>query len=112
MQIFIYFQDGSLEADDRQIVVGVCAMHKKSHSKPMQEILERLGRFDYLKPLVFEERVILEEPVENWPLCDCLISFHSKGFPLDKAVKYAKLRNPMLVNDLHMQYTIQDRYAM
>ncbi|KAJ8340313.1 hypothetical protein SKAU_G00349460 [Synaphobranchus kaupii] len=53
--------------------------------------------------------VILNEPVDNWPLCDCLISFHSKGFPLDKAVSYAKLRNPLLINDLNMQYFIQDR---
>lgn len=33
-----------------------------------------------------------------------------KGFPLDKAVSYAKLRNPLLINDLNMQYYIQDRY--
>ena len=33
------------------------------------------------------------------------------GFPLDKAVSYAKLRNPLLLNDLNMQYYIQDRYA-
>lgn len=32
------------------------------------------------------------------------------GFPLDKAVDYAKLRNPLLINDLNMQYFIQDRY--
>lgn len=32
------------------------------------------------------------------------------GFPLDKAVSYAKLRNPLLLNDLNMQYYIQDRY--
>ncbi len=32
------------------------------------------------------------------------------GFPLDKAVSYAKLRNPLLINDLNMQYYIQDRY--
>ncbi|XP_063468937.1 inositol hexakisphosphate and diphosphoinositol-pentakisphosphate kinase 2 isoform X20 [Symphalangus syndactylus] len=31
------------------------------------------------------------------------------GFPLDKAVAYAKLRNPFVINDLHMQYLIQDR---
>lgn len=33
------------------------------------------------------------------------------GFPLDKAVSYAKLRNPLLINDLNMQYYIQDRYV-
>lgn len=33
------------------------------------------------------------------------------GFPLDKAVSYAKLRNPLLINDLNMQYYIQDRSA-
>uniref|UniRef100_A0A2K5LR83 Inositol hexakisphosphate and diphosphoinositol-pentakisphosphate kinase n=1 Tax=Cercocebus atys TaxID=9531 RepID=A0A2K5LR83_CERAT len=31
------------------------------------------------------------------------------GFPLDKAVAYSKLRNPFLINDLAMQYYIQDR---
>lgn len=51
----------------------------------------------------------LQEPVENWPVCDCLISFHSKGFPLDKAIQYANLRNPFIINNLHMQYDIQDR---
>lgn len=50
-----------------------------------------------------------QEPVENWPICDCLISFHSKGFPLDKAIQYANLRNPFIINNLHMQYDIQDR---
>ncbi|XP_034390169.1 inositol hexakisphosphate and diphosphoinositol-pentakisphosphate kinase 1-like isoform X1 [Cyclopterus lumpus] len=94
---------------DRQIVVGICAMMKKSNSKPMTEILERLCKFDYINVVIFPEEVILEEPVEKWPLCDCLISFHSKGFPLDKAVEYAKLRNPLLLNDLNMQYFIQDR---
>ncbi|KAE8296783.1 Inositol hexakisphosphate and diphosphoinositol-pentakisphosphate kinase 1 [Larimichthys crocea] len=94
---------------ERQIVVGICAMMKKSKSKPMTQILERLCKFDYINVVIFPEEVILEEPVEKWPLCDCLISFHSKGFPLDKAVDYAKLRNPLLINDLNMQYFIQDR---
>lgn len=66
-------------------------------------------RFEHLTLLKFDEKVILEEPIENWPICDCLISFHSKGFPLDKAVKYAELRKPMLINDLYMQYTLWDR---
>ncbi|XP_028361235.1 inositol hexakisphosphate and diphosphoinositol-pentakisphosphate kinase 1 isoform X14 [Phyllostomus discolor] len=92
-----------------QIIVGICAMTKKSKSKPMTQILERLCRFDYLTVIILGEDVILNEPVENWPSCHCLISFHSKGFPLDKAVAYSRLRNPFLINDLAMQYYIQDR---
>uniref|UniRef100_A0A3P8T0K5 Inositol hexakisphosphate and diphosphoinositol-pentakisphosphate kinase n=1 Tax=Amphiprion percula TaxID=161767 RepID=A0A3P8T0K5_AMPPE len=109
------FREEEMEHDEdqspseRQIVVGICAMMKKSKSKPMTQILERLCKFDYIDVVIFPEEVILEEPVEKWPLCDCLISFHSKGFPLDKAVEYAKLRNPLLINDLNMQYFIQDR---
>ncbi|XP_075897111.1 inositol hexakisphosphate and diphosphoinositol-pentakisphosphate kinase 2 isoform X6 [Nelusetta ayraudi] len=94
---------------ERQIEVGICCMMKKSKSKPMTQILERLCRFEYITVVIFPEDVILNEPVDKWPLCDCLISFHSKGFPLDKAVSYAKLRNPLLINDLNMQYYIQDR---
>ncbi|XP_051564850.1 inositol hexakisphosphate and diphosphoinositol-pentakisphosphate kinase 1-like isoform X8 [Myxocyprinus asiaticus] len=94
---------------EHQIVVGICCMMKKSKSKPMTQILERLCKFEYITVVIFPEDVILNEPVEKWPLCDCLISFHSKGFPLDKAVSYAKLRNPLHINDLNMQYYIQDR---
>uniref|UniRef100_A0A8C7S443 Inositol hexakisphosphate and diphosphoinositol-pentakisphosphate kinase n=1 Tax=Oncorhynchus mykiss TaxID=8022 RepID=A0A8C7S443_ONCMY len=94
---------------ERQIVVGICSMMKKSKSKPMTQIMERLCKFEYITVVIFPEEVILSQPVDKWPLCDCLVSFHSKGFPLDKAVEYAKLRNPLLINDLNMQYYIQDR---
>lgn len=49
----------------------------------------------------------LQESVEDWPIVDCLISFHSKGFPLDKAINYANLRKPFIINNLPMQYDIQ-----
>ncbi|XP_051978729.1 inositol hexakisphosphate and diphosphoinositol-pentakisphosphate kinase 1-like isoform X4 [Xyrauchen texanus] len=97
------------DQSERQIVVGICSMTKKSKSKPMTEIMERLCKFEYITVVIFPEEVILNESVEKWPLVDCLISFHSKGFPLDKAVSYTKLRNPLLINDLNMQYFIQDR---
>ena len=72
--IVVFFQP-----PERQIVVGICAMSKKSKSKPMKEILERLCLFKYITVVTLEEDVILNEPVEDWPHCDCLISFHSKG---------------------------------
>ncbi|KZC11838.1 Inositol hexakisphosphate and diphosphoinositol-pentakisphosphate kinase [Dufourea novaeangliae] len=98
-----------LEGEGKQVLVGVCAMAKKSQSKPMKEILTRLEEFEYIKIIVFPEEVILKESVEDWPVVDCLISFHSKGFPLDKAINYANLRSPFIINNLPMQYDIQDR---
>lgn len=53
-----------------------------------------------------------QEPVEEWPIVDCLISFHSKGFPLDKAISYANLRNPFIINNLPMQYDIQVTFSV
>lgn len=95
----------------KAIVLGVCAMEKKTASKPMQEILGRLPA-QVFKIVVFDERTILEEPVERWPVCECLIAFHSKGFPLGKAIDYATLRKPFVVNDLKRQYALQDRRSV
>ena len=35
--------------DSHKIVVGVCAMAKKTNSKPMKEILGRLKKFEHLQ---------------------------------------------------------------
>lgn len=132
----------------RQVVVGICAMEKKSLSKPMREILTRLEEFEYLKTAIFPENVILnvsglfiqsevasiyprrcgitqpmkgvcptlhistQDPVEDWPLCDCLVAFHSTGFPIEKAIEYTKLRKPYIINNLEMQFDIQDRRSV
>ncbi|XP_039307211.1 inositol hexakisphosphate and diphosphoinositol-pentakisphosphate kinase 2 isoform X19 [Solenopsis invicta] len=104
-----YMGGSDVEGEGKQVLVGICAMAKKSQSKPMKEILTRLEEFEYIKIIVFPEEVILKETVENWPVVDCLISFHSKGFPLDKAINYANLRKPFIINHLPMQYDIQDR---
>lgn len=102
--------DYNCDYEYKQVIVGICAMEKKAQSKPMKEILRRLeDYFEYIKTTIFEESIILNKPIEEWPLCDCLISFHSKGFPLSKAIEYARLRKPFLVNDLDIQYDIQDR---
>lgn len=72
----------------RRITVGVCCMDVKGNSKPMHAILSRLEAFGEFKIVMFGEKLILNEPIEKWPQVDCLIGFHSKGFPLAKAVEY------------------------
>ncbi|XP_012496508.1 PREDICTED: inositol hexakisphosphate and diphosphoinositol-pentakisphosphate kinase 2 [Propithecus coquereli] len=65
---FFHHADEDDDEDDesppeRQIVVGICSMAKKSKSKPMKEILERISLFKYITVVVFEEEVILNEPI-------------------------------------------------
>lgn len=44
----------------KQVLVGICAMAKKTQSKPMKEILTRLQEFEYIRMVVFAEDVILK----------------------------------------------------
>ncbi|KAF8766151.1 hypothetical protein HU200_007649 [Digitaria exilis] len=84
-------------------------MEKKVSCSPMEQILERLRAFGEFEIIIFGDEVILQDPVESWPLCDCLIAFYSSGYPLEKAEKYATLRRPFLVNELPPQYLLHDR---
>ncbi|KAF8390291.1 hypothetical protein HHK36_024816 [Tetracentron sinense] len=84
-------------------------MEKKVSSAPMEQILERLQAFGEFEIIFFGDKVILEDPVESWPICDCLIAFYSSGYPLKKAESYAALRKPFLVNELEQQYLLHDR---
>jgi inositol hexakisphosphate/diphosphoinositol-pentakisphosphate kinase len=84
-------------------------MTKKVCSKPMEEILKRLKSYNSFEIVVFEQDMILNKPIEKWPICDCLISFYSKDFPLKKAQEYAEKFNPYVINDLKKQWDIMDR---
>ncbi|XP_071916554.1 inositol hexakisphosphate and diphosphoinositol-pentakisphosphate kinase VIP2-like isoform X2 [Coffea arabica] len=93
----------------RKIKIGVCVMEKKAFSGPMLQILDRLQAFGEFEIVHFGDKVILEDPVERWPICDCLIAFYSSGYPLQKAEAYSALRKPFLVNELEAQHLLHDR---
>lgn len=50
---------------NKQVVVGVCAMAKKTQSKPMKEIITRLEEFEFIKMVTFSESVILNVSILN-----------------------------------------------
>ena len=90
------------------VSLGICAMDKKARSKPMREILSRLPQhlFDIV---IFGDDCILGQPVEAWPVVECLVAFSSSKFPTQKALDYISLRRPFLVNDLSMDEVLGDR---
>lgn len=79
---------GLADQDDEsslpRIKVGICAMDKKAKSKPMKAILQRLLAFGEFEVELFGDDNIINKPVNQWPNCDCLLSWHSEGFPLKK----------------------------
>lgn len=92
-----------------RIRLGICAMDKKARSKPFAEILSRLEE-KLFEIIFFGDDCILNKPVETWPMCDVLIAFFSKGYPIDKVKSYVKTRNIKFnLNNLDMQKLLQDR---
>ena len=43
----------------------------------MNHIVERLLRYGEFDVVVFSDNTILTKPVDEWPLCDCLLCWHS-----------------------------------
>ena len=72
------------EAALPKIRVGICAMERKARSKPMTAIVDRMIAFGEFDVVYFGDETILDKPITQWPAVDCLLSWHSEGFPLHK----------------------------
>ena len=77
----------------------------------MKEIISRFPE-DLIQVIIFGDDCILNKSIENWPVVECLIAFYSTGYPLEKAIAYVELTKPFLVNDLKMQYILQNRKSV
>ena len=88
---------------EERIKLGICAMEKKVNSKHMQNILNGLQAFDEFEIIIFNEDIIFNREIEEWPFVHSLIVFFSNGFPYSKCLNYLDLRKPFLINDFQIQ---------
>ena len=79
---------GDHDASLPKIHIGICAMDKKAHSRPMKAIVDRLETYGEFEVTYFGDDTIMNKPIAEWPACDCLLSWHSDGFPLAKVSCY------------------------
>ena len=56
---YMSFSAATSGSNRKSVTVGICAMEKKSLSKPMKEILTRIEEFEYIRTMIFPEPVIL-----------------------------------------------------
>ncbi|KAM9955566.1 hypothetical protein ACTFIW_007496 [Dictyostelium discoideum] len=92
-----------------KISLGICCMEEKLKCNVMKYFIKKLKEFKELEIIEFDSNTIFNLPIQEWPIVDSFLSFYSNGFPLEKAIKYWKLRRPYLVNDLELQLLLQDR---
>ena len=86
--------------EEENIFLGIIAMEKKSNCKPMRNIVKHLQFLKTIKIKIWNEKEIFEDRIEDWPRVECLITFYSKNFPLQKVIDYVDLvKPPLVIND-------------
>lgn len=87
--------------------LGICGTDKKLQSKPMKEIIKRIQNVDIY--LMGNEFIYIKN-VNQWPIVDYFICIgQKKDFPLEKAIQFCKLSNPVILNDLEFEKFLLSR---
>lgn len=93
------------------LLVLVVATRKKLNRAPMQTLIKYLEAHPKLCVLQLDEVGMNQQPVEEWPIAHVFLPLVSEKFPLERALSYATLRCPLVVNDLNAHVTLRDRIA-
>lgn len=89
------------------VTVAVCMMDSKLNTPQTKALIDELGAKGF--KIVVIAQGMMAQPIKQWPPCDALLAIDSKGFPLGKVLKYAKLRKVIQLNCLKMQRILRDR---
>jgi len=100
-----------------EVILLICAMEKKTQSQSMTSLIKwttrsfesKVNHSLKLKIIVLSEHDILYTSIEQWPECDAFIAFHSRGFPLSKALHYDRMYKPLSLCDIPQQFKLLDR---
>lgn len=77
--------------------------------KPMVSILDFLEQTGEFEICMWNNDMLMNQPIDGWFKVDVLLAFYSNGFPLDKVIAYVKLVKPDCINELDSQKILWER---
>eukprot|EP01084_Bolivina_argentea_P236363 397446_1 len=101
---------GALRMKDtvHKIRLGFCSMDKKFKSDRSKNVISRIQAYGDIEIVYFGDALIHHRPIEEWPRCDVLIAYFSKGYPTAKVLTYVDKYKPCLINGLKQQMLLRD----
>eukprot|EP01084_Bolivina_argentea_P087323 157715_1 len=105
---------GKLHMNDKvhTIRLGICCMDKKFNSPRAKNVISRIQAYGDIDIIPFGDAIILHKPIHEWPRCDVLIAYFSKGYPTEKVITYCDKYKPCLINNLKSQILLRNRLSI
>ena len=98
--------------NNEKIKLGLCIRDKKMKTTHNKNIMARIEAFGDIEIVPFGDKVISNEPINNWPQCNVLICYYSDGFPFSKALEYIEKYNPCQINDAKCEIILRNRLSI